>query len=225
MDLIQKSMLRAAAVTVVILLIGFLVGMQLDDMRTSYVDERISETSVNTQTIVSVQNYLESSENYCQLVREEIPDIGENNAEIGTSLQQFSSKGVSNTGRYKDLRRKYYVSQLRLYNMINSYRDQCDNEMDSILFFFDADIPSQRQGAVLTEYSQEVDNSTNIFSFNLDVDKSQVLDVLKSDYNVTDGPTIVINGNQTYRGYVPLKQLKQVMNSREESGAQNVTSQ
>lgn len=223
MDLIQKSMLRAATVTLVVLLIGFLVGMQLDDMRTSYVEDRISEASVNTQTIMAVQNYLQSSENYCQLVREEIPDLGENNAEIGTSLQQFSSKGVSNKERYKVLRRKYYVSQLRLYNMINSYRDKCDNEMDSILFFFDGDIPSQRQGAVLTEYRQEVDNSTNIFSFNLNVEKSQVLDVLKSDYNVTDGPTIVINGNQTHRDYVPLKQLKQIMNSGEESGAQNVT--
>lgn len=222
MDLIQKSILRAATVTVTILLIGFLVGMQLDDMRTSYVEDRISEASVNTQTIMAVQNYLQSSENYCQLVREEIPDLGRNNAEIGTSLQQFSSKGVSNQERYKVLRRKYYVSQLRLYNMINSYRDQCDNDMDSILFFFDGDISSQRQGAVLTEYRQDVDNSTNIFSFNLEVEKSKVLDVLKSDYNVTDGPTIVINGNQTNRGYVPLKELKQLMNSPE-SEAQNVT--
>lgn len=224
MDIIQKSMLRAATVTVVVLLIGFLVGIQLDDMRTSYVEDRISEASVNTQTVMAVQNYLESSENYCQLVREEIPDMGENNAEIGTSLQQFSSKGVSNEGRYKVLRRKYYVSQLRLYNMINSYRDKCDNDMNSVLFFFDGDISSQRQGAVLTEYRQDVDNSTNIFSFNLEVEESQVLDVLKSDYNVTDGPTIVVNGNQTHRGYVPLKQLKQIMRSQEESAAQNVTS-
>lgn len=219
MDLIQRSLLKAAAVTLMVLLIGFLVGLQMDDMRTGYVEDRISEASINSQTIMAVQNYLDESKNYCSLVEEEIPEMGENNAEIGTSLQQFSSKGVSQGERYKVLRRRYYVSQLRLYNTINQYRERCSPEMDSILFFFDSDISSQRQGSVLTEYTQEVDNSTSVFAFNLDVDNSQVLDILKTDYNVTDGPTVVINGNQTYREYVPLKQLKDIMNDEASENA------
>ncbi|MFB6175511.1 MAG: hypothetical protein ABEJ87_06105 [Candidatus Nanohalobium sp.] len=212
MDLIQKSLMKAAAVTIMVLLIGLLAGLQMDDMRTGYVSNRISEASVNAQTIMAVQNYLDTSDNYCELVRKEIPQMGENNAEIGTSLEQFSSKGVSKASRYKLLRRRYYVSQLRLYNTIDQYRDRCRAKMDSILFFFDGDIASKRQGAVLTQYRKEVDNSTSIFSFNLAVDNSKVLEVLKSDFNVTGGPTIVINGNRTYRKYIPLKQLKNLMN-------------
>lgn len=211
MDLIEKSLVRAAVITVLVLTIGLLAGLQLDDARTSYIDDQISDATVNAQTIMAVQNYLESSDSYCRLVKEEIPDMGKKNAKIGTSLEQFSSKGVSEAHEYKTLRRKYYVSQLRLYNTIRSYRENCDSRMDTIMFFFDGDISSQRQGAVLTEYRDEVDNSTSVFAYNLEVNDSQVLDVLKSDYNVTDGPTIVINGNQTYREYVPLKELKQVM--------------
>lgn len=211
MELIEKSLVRAALVTSVVLIIGLLIGLQLDDARTSYIDGQISEANVNSQTVVAVQNYLESSDNYCKLVREEIPDMGRKNAEIGTTLQEFSSKGVSEANEYKVLRRRYYVSQLRLYNTINSYREKCDSEMNSIMFFFDGDVNSQRQGAVLTEYREQVDNSTNIFSYNLGVDDSQVLKVLKSDYNITDGPTIVINGNETYDRYVALKELRQIM--------------
>lgn len=218
MDLIERSMVKAAAVTLMVLTIGFLAGLQMDDMRTGYVEERISEATINAETIMAVQNYLDNSKNYCGLVRKEIPEMGENNAEIGTSLQQYSSKGVSEGERYKVLRRRYYVSQLRLYNTINQYRERCSADMDSILFFFDDNIASQRQGAVLTEYRQEIDNSTSIFAFNLAVDDSQVLDVLKSDFNVTEGPTIAINGNETYREYVPLKQLRNIMD-REENNA------
>jgi len=191
----------------------------MDDMRTGYVEDRISEANVNAQTIMAVQNYLDNSKNYCGLVRKEIPEMGENNAEIGTSLQQYSSKGVSEGDRYKVLRRRYYVSQLRLYNTITQYRERCSADMDAILFFFNDNIASQRQGAVLTEYRQEVDNSTSIFSFNLAVDNSQVLDVLKTDFNVTGGPTIAINGNETYTEYVPLKQLKNIMKNSEENNA------
>lgn len=211
MELIEKSLVKAGAVTLAVLAIGFLIGLQMDDARTSYIDGQISEANVNSQTVMAVQNYLESSKNYCKIVREEIPDMGRKNAEIGTTLQQFSSKGVSEGREYKVLRRRYYVSQLRLYNTINSYRDKCSAGMDSIIFFFNGDINSQRQGAVLTEYREEVDNSTNIFSYNLAVDDSKVLDVLVSDYNITDGPTIVINGNKTYGRYVGLKELRQIM--------------
>lgn len=214
MELIEKSLVKAGAVTVIILAIGFLIGLQMDDARTSYIDSQISEANVNSQTVMAVQNYLESSNNYCKLVREEIPDMGRKNAEIGTTLQEFSGKGVSEGKEYKVLRRRYYVSQLRLYNTINSYRDKCDSEMNSIIFFFDGDVNSQRQGAVLTEYREEVDNSTNIFSYNLNVDDSQILNVLKTDYNVTDGPTIVINGNRTYKRYVALKELRQIMEEK-----------
>ncbi|AOV94669.1 hypothetical protein AQV86_01965 [Nanohaloarchaea archaeon SG9] len=224
MELIKESLLKATAVTAVVLAFGFLIGLQMDDARTSYIDNRISDAAVSAQTIVAVENYLDSSENYCRLVREEIPELGQNNAEIGTTLQQFSSRGVSREGEYKSLRREYYVSQLRLYNMMMSYKDRCETDMNAIMFFFSSNLDSERQGSVLTEYREEVDNSTSIFAYNLEVDKSKVLDVLKTDYNITEGPSIVINGNQTYREYVPLKQLRQVMNEvKENSTATNQT--
>jgi predicted transcriptional regulator len=217
MDLIKESLIKAAGVTLLVLLIGFLAGLQLDDVRTSYIDNQISEAEVNAQTVVAVQNYLESSESYCRLVEEEIPDMGRKNAEIGTTLQQFSSRGVSEAEEYKTLRRKYYVSQLRLYNTMIAYRDRCESDIDVIMFFFDSDISSERQGAVLTEYRREVDNSTNIFSYNLAVEDSQVLEVLKTDFKITDGPSIVINGNRTYKEYVPLKQLRQILEDEPEN--------
>lgn len=220
MDLIEESLLKAAGVTFVVLLIGLLIGLQLDDARTSYIDNRISDAEIGAKTVVAVQNYLDSSDNYCRLVREEIPDLGENNAEIGVTLQQFSSKGIGKDAKYKSLRREYYVSQLRLYNTIMSYRDRCDADMDAIIFFFDSGINSQRQGNVLTKYREDVDNSTSVFAYNLEVNKSKVLDVLKTDFNVTEGPTITINGRETHRGYVPLKELEQIM---EENRATNKT--
>lgn len=223
MDLIKDSLLKAAVVTGLILTIGFLIGLQMDDARTSYIDNQISDATVNAQTVVAVQNYLESSENYCRLVSEEIPDMGEKNARIGTTLQQFSSKGVSEAQEYKTLRRRYYASQLRLYNTVKSYREKCDSNVSVVMFFFDGDIDSERQGAVLTEYREEVDNSTSIFSYNLEVEESQVLDVLKTDYNITGGPSIVINGNETYREYIPLKQLRQILDQETNSTAVNQT--
>ncbi|MFB6209205.1 MAG: hypothetical protein ABEJ56_03630 [Candidatus Nanohaloarchaea archaeon] len=212
MELVKKSMLKAGSITLLILLVGLLAGLQADDMRTDFIQQQLEESSLRSQTFVVTEKYLsESSKNYCEVVSRQIPDIAEKNAQIGRDLQSFSSKSVSNRARYKLLKEEYYVNQLRLYNTIQGYNKRCNASTTTIFFFFDESIQSQRQGTVLTEYREEVDNETYIFSYNLDTKNSTVMEILKQDFNVTDGPTVVVNGNRTFREYVSLKRLRSVI--------------
>lgn len=212
MDLIEESLVKAGTATAVVLLIGLLVGLQMDDARTGFLENQIEESNLRAQTFIVTENYLsESSKNYCGVVSEQIPDIAEENAQIGRDLQSMSGKSVSNKEDYKQLKRKYYVNELRLYNMLQGYKDRCDANVTTIFFFFDDSVESQRQGAVLTEYRREVDDETYVFTFNLETENSRVLDILKDDYNVTQGPTIVVNGEQKYDRYVPLTELREII--------------
>jgi hypothetical protein len=61
----------------------------------------------------------------------------------------------------------------------------------------------------LSKYYREVDNKTHIFSYNLDTDDSEVLKLLKADYNVTEGPVTIVNGEKELRGYKTFGELKQ----------------
>ena len=142
------------------------------------------------------------------MVETRIPELSRQNTEIGSNLQSFSGKSLSNGQEYKFLVRKYYVNQLRLYNLLSDYNERCDKNTTLMFYFFDDSVQSQRQGAVLTEYYREVDNSSYIFSFNLEKEDSSVLNMLREGYNITDGPALVLNGDRTYRSYVPLKELK-----------------
>lgn len=214
MDLVKDSLLKALVLTLLILGIGLLVGLQMDDSRTGYLQDQLQESNLRAETFLVTQNYLEdSSVNYCEVVQDQIPQLAAKNAEIGNDLQSFAGKSLSNGDSYDTLKRRYYVNQLKLYNMLDSYKKNCGKQdLGLIFYFFDSSIESQRQGSVLTEYRRNVDNSTYIFSYNLETDESEVLEILKSDYNVTDGPTIVVNGNRTFRRYVPLKELQDVLN-------------
>lgn len=215
MDLIESSLLKAGGVMFLVLLIGILSGLAMDQARTGYLDEQIRQTELQTETFVVSQEYLRnSSRNYCRVMQDRIPEMAARNAQIGQDLQQFTGKSISSEQEYDYLKRKYYVNQLRLYLMLDDHKERCDQETDLILFFFDQDMNSQRQGAVLTEYRRNVDNDTYVFSYNLDSKESQVLDLLKTDYGIEDGPVIVVNGDRVYRDYVPLKQLKEVLGSK-----------
>lgn len=220
MDVVKSSIIKASAATAVILLFGILVGLQVDDARGNYIQDQLRESDLRMQNFLVTQSYLdESSRNYCRLVENQIPDLSDQNTRIGQNLQSFSGKSISNKENYRYLVRKYYVNQLRLYNVLSEYKERCGKDTTLIFYFFDESIESQRQGAILTEYYREVDNSTYIFSFNLEKNRSSVLELLKEDYRVEDGPAIVINGNRTYREYVPLTRLKTII--RDEKNAQN----
>jgi len=209
MDLVKESILKAAAVTAVILVFGVLIGLQVDDVREGYVENQLRESTLSTQSLIVTREYLdESSRNYCKVVQDRIPEISDQNTQIGQDLQSFAGKSISNNEDYKQLRREYYVSQLRLYNLLKDYKQRCGEEATLIMFFFDDSAASTRQGSALTKYYREANNNSHIFSFNLDTGDSEVLNVLRSDYNVEGGPTVVVNGNQTFRQYNSFRELR-----------------
>ena len=226
MDLVRSSILRASAVTFMVLATGVLLGLQVDDLRGGHIQDQLQESDLEMQNFLVTQNYLENTDNnYCGFVESRIPGLSRQNTEIGRNLQSFSSKSISNDQEYKYLVRKYYVNQLRLYNVLSDYNRRCDENTSLIFYFFDSSIQSQRQGEVLTEYYSDVDNSTYIFSFNLEKEDSSVLNLLKEGFNVSDGPAVVLNGERTYRRYVPLKEMQTLLeeNSSEVSSTASMS--
>lgn len=223
MDLVKSSIIKALFFTVLLISMGVLVGLQVDDARGNYVQDQIRESDLRMQNFIVTQNYLDQTSSYCPIVEEQIPDLSEENTQIGQDLQSFSGKSISNQQEYKYLVRKYYVNQLRLYNVLSEYNEKCNENTSLIFFFFDDSIESQRQGSVLTEYYREVDNSTYIFSFNLEKDDSSVLDMLVRDYDIESGPSIVVNGGIIERDYVPLEQLESIIENQKSLGNETET--
>lgn len=218
MDIVKTSIIKASAVTALLLTIGVLVGLQMDDARGNYIEDQLRESDLRMQNFIVTQDYLDdSSQNYCKLVEKQIPELSDQNTRIGQNLQSFTGRSISNQEEYRFLLRKYYVNQLRLYNVLNDYNQRCGANTTLIFYFFDESPNSQRQGAVLTEYYKNVDSSSYIFSFNLEKNRSSAMELLKEDYGIESGPAIVINGNQTYEEYVPLEQLESILKDQENS--------
>ncbi|MDY6774165.1 MAG: hypothetical protein SVS85_03095, partial [Candidatus Nanohaloarchaea archaeon] len=135
MDIVRSSILRGAAVAALLIAIGILVGLQMDDAREGYLNEQLKEANLQTEIFLVTNNYLEeSSQNYCNVLRKQIPVIARRNAEIGQNLESFSSQSISEQRDYRYIQRKYYVSQLKLYNMLRNYKQQCRSDITLIFF-------------------------------------------------------------------------------------------
>jgi hypothetical protein len=124
MDLVKFSILEASTPTIVVLLIGLLLGLQVDDMRGNYIQDQLKESDLEMQNFLVTQNYLDdSTNNYCGFVETRTPELPRQNTEIGSNLQSFSGKSLSNSQEFKFLAHKYYVNQLRL-KLISGFEPQ-----------------------------------------------------------------------------------------------------
>ena len=213
MDIVKESLLKAAGFTVLMLLLGILTGLQMDDMRQDHLTEELRQSNLETETFIALQTYIDdSSENYCRLMEHRIPDISERSAEFGGELQQLAGQNIGDDSEYEYIRNRYYNNQLRLYSTLSEYKERCGGSDDLILYFFDSSVSSQRQGEVLNEIVET--SNTSVFAFNTelnddpDVADSPVAGVLMADYNITTSPTLIINDNQKIEGFTSVAELE-----------------
>ena len=207
MDLVKESIIKAGAVTVLVLLLGILLGYQMDDLRQDHLSEELRQSNLETETFSVLDDYVQRSDrDHCQLMDVQIPSIGERNGELGSELERFEAQNIGSDEEYRYIRDRYYNNQLRLYMALNSYKDRCNGTNQTIiLYFFDDSTESQRQGAVLNEVVTQ--KNVQVFSFNAEVDDSLVVDVLTEDFNVTDYPTVIVNDDQKFEGFISENEL------------------
>ena len=207
MDVVQDSLLKASAFTVLVVLLGVLVGLQMDDMRQDRLSSELEKSNLETETFSVLDTYVSRSDgDYCELMEVQIPDIGERNAQLGSELERFEAQNIGSDQEYEYIRDRYYNNQLRLYMAMNNYRDRCgDSNQTTVLYFFDDSTESIRMGSVLNEIVQQTE--TQVFSFNSEVD-SPIVNILKKDHNVTTSPTLIVNDEQKIEGFISVGELR-----------------
>jgi len=208
MDIVKDSILQAGVFTFLILVIGVLVGLQMDDLRQGHVQNNLDQSNLDTETFMVLQDYVEGSgENFCELSEARLPDVGQKNAELGAELERFDSQEFADEERYDYIRDRYYNNQLRLYMLINEYNVECENSEDTILYFFDDSTDSQRQGAVLDEIGSN--RQAMIFAFNIEaMEESPIVEILVKDHDITQTPSIVVNREEKFEGFVSQGELE-----------------
>ena len=217
MDIVKDSLLKASALTSLLLITGILVGLQMDDLRHQHTTSELDRATLDTETFSVLQDYVEySDENFCELSEVRLPEVGQKNAELGSQLERFDSQGFDDEERYNFVRDRYYNNQLKLYMLVNEHNERCDGNQDTVLYFFDDSTQSQRQGAVLDEIARN--QGTIVFAFNMDIMEdpgqpdSPVVEILAKDYNVTEAPSLVVNGEK-FEGFISQGELREEITS------------
>lgn len=203
----KKFLLLSLGISVMIFTAGLLLGISLDDTKTSDIISNINQNELNSESYNVEKDFLNVfGGDKCTLSNPRLNDLSEESAKIGRLLTKYESTNTLKNPEFNYLKRKYTLLEIKTYTLFTSLKKECNYNYTTILFFYDNnDDTSTRQGYVL-DTLVKISQNIHIFSFDRNFN-DPALETLKIHYNITQSPSLIINNREKKEGLIDLDLL------------------
>lgn len=190
-------------VTVVIFLLGFLLGMTISSGKIEYLENIYKSQSADYESLQFQYALLETlSEDDPNETCSVISAILENNLKLlgpaQDKIEGYEISGDTNNEDYRIIKRKYMIANLRYWLLAKKSKEICDSDLVSIIYFYNQNCGSCRdQGFILSQLKNIFAESLLIFHMDAGITEEPLIDILRRSYKVYSFPTLVIE-EQTF---------------------------
>ena len=214
----KRRYLFAFIITAAIFFIGFFFGFLMDIQRANYFTDMNNIQKLNIRSLELQQQFLKDNtfQNQCTAFRfmfdKAIIEL-ENNRD---RLEKYNEQSNVKQADFDLLFREYTISQLNFLSIAKNLKTSCSNSSDfvTVLYFYSdqTTCPScESQATVLDYYKMHLKQNVLIFAINEKLDKTEpLIELLKSVYNITSYPTLVVE-DSVYPGYSDKDKLGKIL--------------
>lgn len=202
----------ALSLSALILVIGIFLGnyiaqSQLKSLKETQEDLREQLLSLDLRDrLITVQD----------VCRVSLNDILEDKINLGNKIDLLEKRlGKSNREVIRQ-KKLYQLIEIKTWLILEERREKCNTNFSIILFFYtnnDKDGISKKlsedQGIVLNALYKKNPHYINTFAFDIHT-KNIALNTLKTMYNISEAPTLIIDGKK-YVGFKTLKELEKIV--------------
>lgn len=208
----KRIYLTAAIITLLIFVLGMLLGMVIEGKRISYIEATSREQKINFESLqlqYLYLSYLSTSERTgsCPAFLTTLDRYIKDMEGIRDRLENYIKAGKIYSGEFKSLKREYIVSQLNYWILAKKTKELCETDFVTVLYFHSKDCVScDDQGYILDYLKRMFDNKLLIFALDTDFDEEPIIPILRNTYNITTTPTIIIE-NEKFVGFTSKDEL------------------
>ena len=208
----KKIMLISLAATILIFISGLILGGSLDDSRINELVENLNQNELNSESYLVEKEFVTNfGGNKCESSKARINELTKELGKLGPLLLKYESKSIFKETEFDYLKRKYFLLEIKTYNLLSSLKKECNYDIKIILFFYDKDdTNSIRQGYILDSLVASNKN-LYIFSFDRLFNVDPALETVKIHYNINSSPTLIINNDLKKEGLTLLENLKEIL--------------
>lgn len=202
---IKGKYLIAAIITLLIFLLGMLLGLVIEGKRVTYIQGQAHQQKldfVSLQLQYQLISELHQQGN-CQAVSATFDDFLFELARTEERLIEYQRDSKINWRDFNFLKHEYVQAQVNYWLLAKKTKEICDRDVVSVLYFYSpSEYCSQcdTQGFVLTYLKDLFKDKLLIFAFDSSFTDEPIINLLIKTYNVTEYPSVVV-GDKLVSGF------------------------
>ena len=209
---VRKHLIIFSA-SLAIFLSGLFVGLLINEVRESDFARRIEEMEIemsNLQfiSLVSQFNQTFTCEYLTNYLKELVPKLNKLRLEI----VRLEKAEKIYTEEYKQLDRKFTLTRLRYWFLLENIRKNCNANFTTVLFFYTTKdcLLCEQQGMITSIFEERFPNLFFVVPLRADSEISSVKILLKT-FNITKFPALVFNGERVYQEFISKERMQAIL--------------
>lgn len=194
----KKRYLLALLITSLIFVFGLMLGLVIEGVRISYLEEFNIRQAMDYQSLQLQYQFIDQlgQEKNCGAISKTF-DLAVDSLEGARQrLENYNQDATIKSGDFDILKREYTIAQLRYWMLAKKTKDLCNMELSTVLYFYttEENCPDCNPQAFILTYLKKVfkDRLLN-FALDGEYEKEPMIKILREAYEVDEYPTIIID--------------------------------
>jgi len=196
-------------VVVTVFFLGFSVGSMLNDVKTTILSDKFSDIQNEIDSLEFGLLLTSTLENLtCPFLRSQVTFIHKEAQEIGDKIISYENQEQVDLEQYKRLKKEYMLVRLKYWSLSERLKNACDEDFTTILYFYSVNncADCKSQGEILDYLQQRIPKQVYVFPVDMYEDLV-IMNILRTAYNITQAPSLIIDGNVVLHGLQGNKEL------------------
>ncbi|MBR9683469.1 hypothetical protein GOV03_02925 [Candidatus Woesearchaeota archaeon] len=181
--------------------LGLFLGLIVENERVQLIQENDQQQKIDFNSLQLQYQFIDlfGEEKNCDALEKTFEESIKNLESTRKKIEKYLEDASSNKDEFAVLKREYTLAQIQFWLLNKKTEDICQIEQATILYFYaDNSQCSQcaNQEFVLTYLKNEMGVHLLNFAFDAQFEDEPLIDILKNAYQVTQYPTLIIEGKK-----------------------------
>lgn len=209
----KKIYLISAVITAVVFLSGIWLSTIVNDQNVGTLrnnikslEDEIRQERLNLELIKEAPTGKK-----CKLLHIKMEELIKKIGEFQNKADYYEQHKKLDNPEYQEVKKNYMRLLIRHWLLNQDLERECGRTATTIFYFYTK--PCEKcvdQGVVLTHFKNIHDENLLVYPFDMHLNVSS-LEMLAKAYETDEYPSIVINENNTYKGFVSKTRLKEIL--------------
>lgn len=204
--MVNKNLyLNGLKITIIVVVGLLLINFFIDQKRSSKLNDEFMSYSWDmeeSRLFLLFLDYVEEEGISCSVLKQRLTQLADNNAEFLDKLEKYENVNIF-SGQYNSLKKTFSLRNMELFFYYSKYKKECDDSANYIIYFYPNNLECNdcKIQANILDNIRDLCSNAIIFALPSDSD-SDIINLFKFKYNITQEPSIVINGKETFSGVI-----------------------